>query len=125
MVINRLEAICDAVAHCNQYWEPESESYQWRNPGLLVQHNSCGDRDRNAKEGYTYRKFSCHQGGYRALQEFVKQQYNGNAERTLEWLLIAIGVNDRMHLGKAIDFIARSTDSVVTLDTQLKWFLEQ
>ena len=51
MVVKRLEAIADAVAHLNGYHDPESELYELRNPGGL-----------KGPDGK--RRYSCHRAGY-------------------------------------------------------------
>jgi hypothetical protein len=108
--VKRLEAICDAVARYHDYWEPESEAYGLRNPGLL----QC-DMGK--------RVFSCHRAGYAALIDKVHKYCSMNQDATVVSLLDFIGIKMKMQQEQAIDFASRCANSTLKANTNLKWFL--
>jgi len=110
--MKKLEAICDAVAAYHHYWEPESEAYAIRNPGMLP--------DEKGK-----RVFSCHRAGYAALLDKVQKRCQAHPDERLELLLELFGIKMRMQKENAIDFMARCANSTLRLDTPLEWFLHE
>lgn len=114
--MKRLEAICDSVAMVHSYYEPESESYGLRNPGMLL------SDPKNRAMGI--RVFSCHRGGYAALLDVVKKQCIATPNENLANLLIRLGMDSRIQQEHAIDFMARCANSALTLRTTLGWFNE-
>lgn len=112
--MRKFEAICDAVAFCNHYWEPESEAYSIRNPGML------------SELGNGKRVFSCHRAGYAALLDRVQKHCTAHPEERLCSLLEHFGIKMQMQKEQALDFMARCANSnSLRLETTLKWFLEQ
>ncbi len=114
--MKRLESICDSVAMVNHYYEPESESYSIRNPGLLL------SDPKNRAMGI--RVFNCHRGGYAALLDVVKKQCIVAPDENVGALLIRLGMDSRIQQEHAIDFMARCANSALTLRTTLSWFNE-
>ena len=110
--MKRLEAICDAVAYSHGYFEPESEAYELRNPGLLL-----------VDDGK--RIFSCHKAGYAALFDRVQKDCRTHPDASLSWLLDSFGIKMKMQKEHAIDYIARCANSNgLKLETPLKWFID-
>jgi len=110
--VKKLEAFCDAVAAYHHYWEPESEAYTLRNPGLLP-----GESGK--------RIFSCHRAGYAALLDRVQKHCAAHPEDRLELMLDTFGIKMRMQKEIAVDFMSRCANSnALKLGTSLKWFLE-
>jgi hypothetical protein len=109
--LNRLEAICDAVAMVHSYWEPESEAYALRNPGLLP--GEVGKR-----------KFTCHKAGYTALLYRVEMYCKEHPGERVEVLLKTFGIDMRRQQESALDFMARCANSTLRLETPLGWFLD-
>jgi hypothetical protein len=108
----RLEAICDAIAQYNNYWEPESEAYALRNPGLLLGENGK-------------RVFTCHRGGYAALMDKVRRYCETCPDWKVEQLLVVLGIKMHMQQERALDFAARSISlAALKPDTRLAWFIE-
>ena len=111
--MKRLEAICDAVAACNHYWEPESESYEIRNPGMLP--DDAGKR-----------VFSCHRAGYAALLDRVQKYCVAHPDADVLALLSHFGIRMKKQQEEAVDFMARCASSnALTLSTSLHWFVEE
>lgn len=111
--MKRLEAICDAVANYHDYWNPESDAYSIRNPGLLL-----GDDGK--------RTFSCHKAGYAALQDRVRKYCEGHKEEKLDSLLQYLGIKMKLQKENAIEFMSRCVNSnALKLETSLDWFLHE
>lgn len=111
--MKRFEAFCDAVAHVNNYYEPESRSYELRNPGLLA--GDAGNRI-----------FSCHRAGYAAFLDRVQKNSSENPDANLGWLLEHFGVKMKIQKENAIDFMSRCADSAaLSLETPLRWLMEE
>jgi hypothetical protein len=110
--VKRLEAICDAVAACNNYFDPDSEAYELRNPLLLI-----------GTEGK--RRFSCHKAGYASGMDRVSKYCLAHPEDSLNSLLEYCGVKLKLQQERAIDFISRCVNSNgLSMETRLDWFLE-
>lgn len=109
--MKRFEAFCDAVAHVNGYFEPESKAYELRNPGLIS--DSSG-----------HRLFTCHRAGYAALLDRVQKNCSAHPDASLGWLLDSFGVKMKMQQDNALDFLARCSNGAPKLDTPLRWFLD-
>jgi hypothetical protein len=114
--MKRLEAICDSVAMVNHYYEPESESYAIRNPGLLLAD------PKNKAMGI--RVYGCHRGGYASLLDVVKKQCIVAPEEHIGMLLTRLNIAPGIQQEHAIDFMARCANSALTLRTTLGWFNE-
>src|SRR6267378_928142 len=113
--MKRLEAIADAVAVYHHYWEPESEAYELRNPGMLH------DPEENNKK----RKFSCHRAGYASFLDRIKKYCLANPDANLISLLDALGIKMRQQQQQTLDYMARCANSTLKAETQLQWFIEE
>lgn len=118
--MRKLEAFCDAVAAYHHYWEPESEAYTLRNPGMLI----AGQKEvPQTKEGI--RIFSCHFGGYRAFLHEVEKHCKLHPNEQFNHLMVRFGVKMPLQQEHAIDFMQRSLNSNgISLETSLDWFKE-
>jgi hypothetical protein len=114
--MKRLESICDSIAMVNHYYEPESEAYAIRNPGLIL------SDPKNRAMGI--RVFTCHRGGYAALLDIVKKGCVATPSENVSVLLARLGLDSRIQQEHAIDFMARCANSALTLRTSLGWFIE-
>src|SRR5258708_4861469 len=110
--MKRLEAICDAVAHLNNYHEPESEAFELRNPGLLI-----------GPDGK--RKYSCHRAGYASFIDLVRKNCKEHPDASVAWLLDSLGIKMKLQQENALDFASRCANSTLKLETPLKWFMEE
>ena len=109
--MKRLEALCDAVAAYHHYFEPESEAYELRNPGLLLGENGK-------------RKFSCHRAGYAAFLDRMQKRCAANPQEPIVTLLDSIGIKMRRQQEETLDFMGRCANSSLKLETTLSWFIE-
>jgi len=112
--MKRLEAIADAVAKYHDYWTPESEAYELRNPGMLQ------DPTENKK-----RKFSCHRAGYASFLDRLKKHCAEHPDETIVSLLTSMGIKMRQQQEQTLDFMARCANSTLKAETQLIWFIEE
>jgi hypothetical protein len=111
LAVKRFEDFADAVAHVNNYFDPESRAREMRNPGLLK--GDAGNRI-----------FSCHRAGYAALVDRIQKHCAAHPEEKLETLFGCFGITMRVQQEKALDFMSRCANSTLTLQTSLRWFLE-
>ena len=109
--MRRLEAIADAVAQYHHYTEPESESYDLRNPGMLI-----------GEEGK--RKFSCHRAGYASFLDRIKKYCAAHPDQNIVMLLDSLGIKMRMQQEQTIDFMASCANTTLNRSTKLQWFVE-
>lgn len=125
-MIKRLEALADAFAKMYQAYDPGSEAYKTRNPGLLRWHNTL--RHDVNQDGL--RVFSSYVGGYRALLEDLRMKALGLSRSKLKpdspllHLVRVYGQPDT-----AADYLAKFlrralNDEEISPETKLKFFLE-
>jgi hypothetical protein len=98
----------------NHYFEPESEAYELRNPGLLMA----------LPPEVGKRHFSCHRAGYTALCDRVIKHFKAHPDQNVASALESFGIKMRQQQENALDFMARCANSTLKLDTSLDWFLE-
>lgn len=110
--MKRLESFCDALAQYHHYWNPESEAYELRNPGML-----------QGPDGK--RRFSCHRAGYASLLDKVTKLCYANMDKPVSMMLESFGIKMKMQQDNALDFIARCANSTLNRDTKLRWFTEK
>ena len=118
--MKRIESFCDAVASYHDYWSPESQSYELRNPGMI----SSESQKPHTPEGK--RIFSCHRAGYAALMDVVQKRCASHPQQNIKALLEYFGIKMPLQQEHAIDFISRCANSnAISLKTSLSWFLEE
>jgi len=134
MPIKKLEALADCIAFLNSFHDPESISYQNRNPGNC---RAYSFRQLNAVDDNGYRIFSSIIGGVRFLHQDLQWKCSGQTRAkgesgklkstsTLADLLKSFKLSDIGNLMQAVDFLnkALKTDEV-TEKTELKYFLSE
>ena len=131
--VKRVEALADAIAFLNDFQNPESLSYQLRNPGMCRAYSfkQLGSVDKNG-----YRIFTSLIGGYRFLVQDLTWKLSGQTRAkgetgklkptsSLTDLLRSFRMANIEHLMQAVKFLndALQTEEV-TATTELKFFLE-
>lgn len=115
--MRRLEALCDAIAYANHYYEPESEAYEIRNPGMLD-----GDA-KNPRTPAGKRIYSCHRAGYASLLDVAQKRCETTPDLDLMAFLEQLNIRMKNQQEQTLDFMARCANSTLTLKTPLQWFL--
>ena len=135
--IKRLEALADMIASLNDFWNPESESYQLRNPGMCRAHSF---KQLNSVDEQGRRIFTSLIGGYRFLIQDLTWKCEGTTRAkgehgrlkptsSLVDLLKAFKLNSLDKQMQAVAFLNMAlktlgTTEEVTSETELKFFLE-
>jgi hypothetical protein len=119
----RIEALADALTRQNKY-EPDSHSYQTRNPGLLRAHAS-----KYVTDGDGVRVFNSFLDGYQALLYDLQVKCSGQSRTrlkpnsTLDDLLMAYGYR-KTAVEQVVRFLRRALrDDSITHETPLSYFL--
>ncbi|SRR6266568_836812 len=133
--IKRIEALADGIAFLNKMYDPTSDSFQLRNPGLsrAYSYRHLGEVDNKGR-----RIFTSLIGGYRFLIQDLEWKCSGNtrakgyngklsSSNTLSDLLKSFNL-DRIEDGNVfmlIDFLNKALPGVeINAQTQLSFFLE-
>lgn len=125
-MLNKLESLADAIAFFNRAYDPQSEAYKARNPGLLP-----AISPRHAKTKTNRRQFLAYTDGYQALLFDLKLKCSDKTKarfkdgpHTLESLMQVMG-----HTGAAAKpvakFLQKALDADVQPSTLIKWFIEE
>lgn len=127
-MVNRLEALFDALASIKNWSNPDSDAYQLRNP-LLVQ--SFSRPGKNEIDPTGRRIFSSALAGIRAglfdLEIKVKGESRAGIKKDdkLENILRVFGVTELGGQQQVVKFLKRALKTQdVKLTTSLTWFLE-
>jgi hypothetical protein len=127
-MVSRLEGLFDAIASVRGWANPDSDSYQLRNP-LLVQ--SFSRPGKNEIDDKGRRVFNSSLAGIRAglfdLEIKVKGESRAGikAEDTLENILRVYGVTELGGQQAIVKFLKRALkDQSISRTTPLVWFLE-
>jgi hypothetical protein len=125
-LIKRIEALADALAVMNRAWDPESEAYKTRNPGLLKWHHTF----RHPVNENFVRIFTSFIGGYRALIEDLRIKASGENRSKLKpdspllHLVRVYGQPDTA-ADYLVKFLRRALrDEEISPETKLQFFLE-
>lgn len=110
--MRRLEAVVDAVAMLHNYWNPESEAYDLRNPLLLV-----------GPDGK--RRYSCHRAGFASGIDLIRKHCKEHPDASIAWLLDSLGIKMKMQQENALDFASRCANATLKLETPLRWLMEE
>jgi hypothetical protein len=132
--VKRLECLADCIAFLNDFHNPESLSYQLRNPGLCkaFSFKQLGSMDENG-----YRIFTSVIGGMRFLHQDLTWKCSGQTRAkgesgklkptsALTDLLKSFKLSDINNVIQAVHFLnmALQTDEI-TPETELKYFLTE
>ena len=137
MPVKRLEALVDCIGYLNDFHNPESDSYQLRNPGLCRAHSF---KQLNSVDDQGRRIFTSAIGGYRFLAQDLTWKCEGTTRAkgehgrlkptsSLVDLLKAFKLNSLDKQMQAVAFLNMAlktlgTTEEVTSETELKFFLE-
>ena len=133
MPVKRIESLADCIAFLNDCHNPDSLSYQTRNPGLCRAY-SFKQLDKVNADGF--RVFSSIIGGMRFLHQDLTWKCSGQTRAkgehgklkptsTLTDLLKSFKLSDLGNLMQAVDFLNRALQTTeITATTELKFFLD-
>lgn len=125
MILNRLEALADAIAAYNLAHDPATPAYQNRNPGLLKAISLKHSRDEVG-----HRLFNAFIDGYQALLYDLRLKASGQSFAKLP---PAATINDLMrsygHAGALVGqriakYVTKALGIEVRATTELSFFLE-
>ena len=126
MILNKLEALADAIAFYYLAHDPATAAYQNRNPGMLRAISLKHARDENG-----YRLFNAYIDGYQALLYDLQLKVSG---KSFAKMPDAANINDLMkaygHTGALVGqriakFISRALQTEVHATTPLSFFTEK
>jgi hypothetical protein len=137
--MNRLEGLADAVGNLNNIWDPSSQAYKCRNPGLL---RAFSLRTLAQTTTDCTRIFGAFQGGYRALLADLERKCKGEShargadgkvlspESKLPDILWSFGIRHSLKYSEPVQQAVRFLrvavgDDSIDEDTPLKFFLEK
>lgn len=127
-MVNRIEALHDAIAGLNNWSSPDSEAYQLRNPLLL---RSFARPGKNEIDDKGRRVFSSSLAGVRAgiydLELKLKGESRAGLKKydKLENLLRVFGISEKLGQTQIVRFLRRALKiEDITNQTPLAWFLE-
>ena len=128
MSVDKIEALVDAIASLKGWHNPDSDSYQWRNP-LLVQ--SFSRPGKNLISGDGTRVFSSSLAGMRACVFDADLKIRGESRAgikktdLLENILRAYGITELGGQQTVVKFLKRALkDDTITKTQPLSWFLQ-
>lgn len=126
MILNRLEALADSIAHYNLAHEPTSAAYQNRNPGLLRAISL-----KHARDEAGHRLFNAFIDGYQALLYDLRLKASGEsfaklpAAATIDDLMRAYGHQGALVGQRIAKYITRALQTEVRASTPIAFFLEK
>lgn len=133
LAVKRIEALADCVGFLNDVGNPESDSYQLRNPGLCRAHSFKHFGNTDDKQRRIFTSFI---GGYRFLVQDLTWKCNGETRAkgdngklkptsSLAELLKSFNLSGLDKLMQGVTFLnlALNTEEI-TAETELKYFLE-
>lgn len=129
MSVNRIEALLDSIASLKGWTNPDSISFQIRNP-LLVSSFSRPGKNEITDEGY--RIFPSALAGIRACEFDLTLKCSGESRAglkktdTLKNLLGVFGIKELGGIQAIVKFLRRALKTQdVSADTPLSWFVEK
>jgi len=129
MSVSRLEALHDAIASLRGWNNPDSDSYQLRNP-LLVKSFSRPGKNSIDPEGN--RIFDTELAGIRACLFDLELKVRGKSRAgikdtdLLENVLRVYGITERLGMQQIVKYLKRALKTQdISVTTPLKWFLEE
>jgi hypothetical protein len=129
--LRKVEAIADSLASLNDYYDPESEAYKLRNPGMIRKYRTLGMKtdevfESEEREDGKLRTFTCHQAGYKALTDLIGKHCARRNEKSVQKLFSHFGHGDESSVKQAVDFMRLAlNDKAIHANTRLRYFVEQ
>lgn len=129
-MIDRIEALADAIADLNGWGDPCSQAYQLRNP-LLLRAFSLSRMQKQDEEGY--RVFQSGVDGYKAGRHDLALKVSGvsrsglGVDSTLRDLLASYKLQHVIAVKRCVQFLERAlacSDGSIHDRMQIGWFLE-
>lgn len=127
-MVNRLEALHDAIASLNNWSSPDSEAYHLRNPLLIKSFSRPG---KNEIDDKGRRVFSSSLAGIRAGEFDLRLKCSGESRAglkktdLLENLLRVFQITETLGQQQIVKFLKRALkNETLTRQTPLAWFLE-
>jgi hypothetical protein len=127
MILNRLEALADAIAFYYLAHDPVTTAYQNRNPGMLRAISLKHARDENG-----YRLFNAYIDGYQALLYDLQLKASGKSfarlpdNATINDLMKAYGHTGALVGERIAKFVRKALqNSDIAATTPLTFFLEK
>ena len=128
-MVNKIEALLDAIASLKGWGNPDSDAYQLRDP-LLVQSFSRPGKNEIDEKGR--RVFSSSLAGLRACMFDLELKVKGESraglkkDDKLENLLRVYGIKEMGGQQQVVKFLKRALkDQSISRTTPLTWFLEK
>lgn len=133
MAIKRIEALADAIAYLNKAYDPISDAYQLRNPGLA---RVFSFKDLAMSDNKGRRIFTSWIGGYRFLVQDLTWKCSGETRAkgsngklkptsSLLDLLISFQLGREENLFELVDFLNKALgEDTVTASTEIEFFLK-
>lgn len=126
MILNRLEALADAISSYNVAHDPTSPAYQNRNPGLLKAISL-----KHARDEHGHRLFNAFIDGYQALLYDLRLKASGASfaklpdNATINDLMRAYGHNGALVGQRIAKYVSKALQTEVHATTLIVFFLEK
>lgn len=128
-MIDRTEALVDAIGALHEYHRPDSEAYQLRNPLLLKSYAAPGKHNVDEKGR---RQFDSFLGGYKSAYFDAALKISGGSatgltpEDKLKNLLAVYGLKQENDQMAVVHFLRKAIgDKDIDLSTPLQYFIEK
>lgn len=125
MILNRLEALADALSSYNVAHDPTSPAYRNRNPGLLKAISL-----KHARDEHGHRLFNAFIDGYQALLYDLQLKASGQsyarlpANATINDLVKAYGHTGALVGQRIAKYVTKALQIEIHATTPLAFFLE-
>lgn len=117
-MISKLEALADALAFYHRAFDPESDAYKARNPGLLRATQMKHKRDENGK-----RVFDSYLDGYQALLFDLKIKCSGKSAARHPLFTLSDLVQNKAAGKYLARFLTKALNETITAETSLSYFI--
>lgn len=127
-MVNRIEALVDAISYLHKFHQADSLSYRLRNPILLKSYARVG---KHAIDENGYRVFDSHLGGYKSAVFDIELKLSGNSNTGLQPadklrnLLGVLGIKKEEEVLAVVYFLRKAVDKDIDPLTTLSYFTEQ
>jgi hypothetical protein len=125
-MVNRIEAVVDALAFTHKAYQGDSLAYILRNPALLKSFSRPGKNEVNDDR---YRVFETYLGGYSSACWEIKLKVDGKSNSGLKTddklrnLLGVMGVNQEKDILTVVSFLKKALgDPSISISTPLSYF---